>query len=252
MVVVDPFQKSLPLLQLVRIEWRGIGIEFPEHRMQLLPHRLPILHRGPDIGERALHITSDPLEKLGFRLAVHLAMHDGLGYRITGAFIGGQNLQQFPGIAPAQLHHWMDNLMGGQAAAVDGHAHRIDQKRHVIGNYLDDGVRRLPAVLLEPRVVDVDLGRPWHTVPGVIQMGHRRAVEIDRIELFEVRGSDAAEVLGDELPGRGAGLRRQLLPDEGVQRLDNFLDNRAARVCHQGPLESGLVTNGGREPRSKH
>ena len=44
--------------------------------------------------------------------------------------------------------------MDGQATALDRHAHRVDEEGHVVANHLDDSVRRLPAVLIQLRVVD--------------------------------------------------------------------------------------------------
>ena len=52
----------------------------------------------------------------------------------------------------------MDREVDQKAEAVQRHAHRVDQKRHVVVDHLDDRVGRLPAVLLDLRIVRPDLG----------------------------------------------------------------------------------------------
>ena len=76
-------------------------------------------------------------------------------------------------------------------AAAELHRHRVDEERHVVGDDLDDGVRRLPAVLLELRVVDADLGRarlalapseaPVRSAPPTLQVRKRGAVQVEQV-----------------------------------------------------------------------
>jgi hypothetical protein len=60
-------------------------------------------------------------------------------------------------------------------------------------------VRRLPAVHLELRVVDAHLRLAGRAAAGVVEVGERRAVEVDLAALGEVVGGDPAVVLADEL-----------------------------------------------------
>ena len=81
------------------------------------------------------------------------------------------------GVAP-QAHHRMNDQVRRQSTPVERHAHGIDEKRHIVGDNLNDRVGRLPTVLLELWVVHVNLGDAGLALLGVGQMGHRRAIEI--------------------------------------------------------------------------
>ena len=92
---------------------------------------------------------------------------------------------------------WMTR-MARVPASVQDHPYRVDQERHVVGDDLDDGMGRLPAVLLDLRVVDPDLRRARRAPPGEVEVCRRGAVEIAHLALREVVGRDARVVPVDE------------------------------------------------------
>ena len=71
---------------------------------------------------------------------------------------------------------------------------------------------RLPAVLLDLRVVDPDLGLARAPLLGEAQMGQRRAVEIERIALDQLgRRHRAVVVLEERLGHRGLRVRQPVV-----------------------------------------
>jgi hypothetical protein len=88
-----------------------------------------------------------------------------------------------------------------QALAIDLHRHRVDQKRHVVTDDLDHRMGRLPAVLLEARIVDANARAarlPAHEMPvtqhGPVEIGNGKSGEVVRIDLPEIL---ACEGLGE-------------------------------------------------------
>jgi hypothetical protein len=57
------------------------------------------------------------------------------------------------GAAPDAKHR-MHDRMQRESLPIDRHRNRVDQKRHVVVDDLDDRVIRVPAMLFENRVVD--------------------------------------------------------------------------------------------------
>ena len=99
---------------------------------------------------------------------------------------------------PVEPHHGMDDEVAGVPAAVQDHPHRVDQERHVVGDDLDDGVGRLPAVLLDSRVVDPDLRAARIAPAGEVEVRHRGAVQIARRAFGEVLGRRPDVVAAEE------------------------------------------------------
>jgi hypothetical protein len=81
------------------------------------------------------------------------------------------------------------------AAAGECHGHRVDEEGHVVGDDLDDAVRRHPAVLFERRRVGVDLHLAGAPSLQEVPVGERRAVEV---ELADVLGRRVRVVRANE------------------------------------------------------
>src|SRR5204863_297989 len=88
----------------------------------------------------------------------------------------------------------VDDQVDAVATAVELHSHRVDEERHVVGDDLDGGVGRAPAVLVELRVVDADLRRAER---ARLAADHRydewAALEADAREYFGGRESGALD-----------------------------------------------------------
>ncbi len=74
--------------------------------------------------------------------------------------------------------------MDGAPAASERHRHGIDEERHVVRDDLDNAVRRLPAVLLDPRCVHVHLRLALRPSLQEVPVRERSAVEVDFGEIL--------------------------------------------------------------------
>ena len=198
MVVLDPFEEGAHLFQLLAIDRRRRRLQIRDVPAQRLAHAAPVLDRSPDVVERGAHLRRHRVEHLLLGLAIGLDADHRLDDGSLAGFVDGTDRNDaavFPAMEP---HHGVDHEMARVPAPVQDHAHRVDQEGHVVGDDLDDGMGRLPAVLLDPRVVDPDLRRARRTPPGEVEVRRRGAVEIARLAFGEVVGRDARVIPGDE------------------------------------------------------
>ena len=111
----------------------------------------------------------------------------------------------------------------------------VDQERHVVGDHLDHRVGRLPAVLLDLRVVDPDLGLAGLALLAEAEMGERGAVEVQRVALEQIDGRHRPVVVADE----GLGPLRLAVGELVVQLIDHPLEQIRLLVlqpgCHGRP-----------------
>ena len=101
------------------------------------------------------------------------------------------------GIAP-DLHHRVDDEVDPVAEPPEFHRHRVDDERHVVGDDLDQRVRRLPPVLLEVRVVDPHLRLAGGPLLGQVLMRYGGAVQVQWITVREILGGNPLVVLANE------------------------------------------------------
>ena len=197
-VVLDPLEEGAGLRQLLRVDRRRRGPQVRDAAAKLLAHRRPVLHRGPHVVEGGVHLRAHRVERLLIGLTVGLDVDDRLDDGPVRLVVEREERLDAVAVAAAHAHHRMDDEVARVPAAVHHHPHRVDQERHVVGDDLDDGVGRLPAVLLDLRVVDPDLRRAGGAPPGKVQVRRRRAVEVGRTAFREVVGRDPRVVAGDE------------------------------------------------------
>jgi hypothetical protein len=133
----------------------------------------------------------------------------------------------------------VDDQVAGQPVANDRHAHRVDQERHVVAGEVDDGVGRLPAVLLDLRVVDVQLRRAALASAQQVEVGQRRTVQVGGIALGEVGGRGARVVVADEVAEQLAFVFGDLLVDQLEQALDDPLVLLHEALGHGDDLGGG-------------
>ena len=119
-------------------------------------------------------------------------------------------------VADDGMHQHVD----AELAAAELHAHRVHEERHVVGDDVDRRVRRLPAVLLERRVVDADARLAGLAVLAERPVRERGAVEVDRLAALQVRRGSAPVVLPDERFGFGDLLRGHPLANPFTDRFD--------------------------------
>ena len=191
-VVVHPLEQVAGLRELVRVDGSASASSATTSR-DALAHRRPVLDRGAHVPEHAAEAGAQPLELLRAGLPVDLDVDQRLGLPVLGA-----DLEQPALLVPANAHDRPDHEV--DRAPVPRHLHRdrVDEEGHVVDDGLDDGVRRLPAVLLDVRRVDVHLQLAGLPDAREVPVRERRSVEVEVAPVAQVVGSDVGVVRADE------------------------------------------------------
>ncbi len=217
-IVAKPPEKGRDLAQMGLVHRRGADLQFFDRLVHLGRHGAPILDGDANVLQHRRDLPVDCLDLLAFRLPIHLEMHPGFVMRTLDGTLG----QQIGDLALAVSHRrddGMDDQMDGQPQIVERHRHRIDEKRHVVGDDLHDGVIALPAVLLRIGVVDVDLALPRATdVPerpmrqrGAVEVFHPAVRDVFRRDVLVVQTHETLDGIGLVLaPALAHPLRRGL------------------------------------------
>src|SRR5579875_387687 len=92
----------------------------------------------------------------------------------------------------------MDHALDLVAGASQLHRDRVDKERHVVGQHVDDGVRRAPTVPLERGVVDAELDRARRVALIEAPVGERGSVEVEVLALDQILRWNPAVVLAHE------------------------------------------------------
>ncbi len=192
-VVVDPLEQVTRLRELVRRDRRHRLVESPEQTTDALAHRRPVVDRSAHVLEDAAQAGAHPLERLGTRLPVDLHMDQRLGQPFLAA-----DLEQPALVVPPDAHDRPDHEVDRSPAPRHRHRDRVDEERHVVDDRLDDGVPRLPPVLLDVGRVDVHLQLAGSPDAREVPVRDRRTVEIEVAPVGQVVGSDVRVVRADE------------------------------------------------------
>ena len=131
---------------------------------------------------------------------------------------------------PPHSDHRVDREVDQEPQAVQRHAHRIDQERHVVGDHLDDGVGRLPAVLLDLRIVHPNLGLARLALLAETQVRERRAVQVQGVAIDQVGRRHRAVVMAHERLGQP----RQGIVQLVVQAVGHALEQVGLLVLQPG------------------
>ncbi len=227
-VVHDPLEEGPGLGQVLGVDRRRVRVQVGDDLVRARDHRLPVVDGCPHVPEDAPDSGLQLGEMVGIGLAHDLRVDEGLEPAVGRVRVVREHVEELPVPVPPDARHRVDDQVHAAPEPVELHAHRVDEEGHVVVDDLDDGVRRLPAVLLELRGVDVDLGRARRALRGQVEVGERRAVEVGGAALEQVVRCDGAVVEADEdVEARGV-LRGE--PSAGV--LDRLLDQR--RLCFLG------------------
>jgi hypothetical protein len=117
-----------------------------------VPHRPPVGDRDPDVVERGDEVLAEQLQACGVA-AVDLHVDPGL--------VGGPLLDpDVRAVVADHPEHRVDDEVDAEPHRRHRHADGVDEEGHVVGDDLDDRVRRLPAVRDQVRVEDLDVGVP--------------------------------------------------------------------------------------------
>ena len=185
--VVHPLEQVASLGAVVGID-RG-GLELGDGVVDALTHRRPVLDGGAHVTEHAADAGTEPLQLLGpaWR-SISTWIID------SGRPSSTPTVEQPALLVPPNAHDRPDHEV--DRAPVPRHLHRdrVDEEGHVVHDRLDDGVRRLPAVLLEVGRVDVDLELAGRPHAGEVPVRDRRAVQVGCAAVAQIVGSDVRVV----------------------------------------------------------
>ena len=175
-------------------------------------------------------------------------MHEALADPLAVTLLRAEVVES-AGLVPPCYHHWVDDEMHAQPVPVQLHGHAVDQEGHVVVDDLDDGVGRLPAMLLEARVVDAQLGLARSALLAEAEVGQGGTIKVERVALDQITGRHVAEEALDEAfgePGVVAGELAANLADQLADQL-RLAILRARLHCRLPSFIVGL-----RHERSQH
>ncbi len=196
-----------------------------QHRVA---HCLPVADAGAHIGQHTGKVGFERTRGSGIGHAVDFHMHDRLGRAAVRDVAIGHALQ-LPRCITPDADHRMDERMHGKTGIGDRHADRIDEKRHVVGDHVDERTRTATAAdVLHP---DFRRLRRALADEGMHLCDQRRPRP--RLARLQVLDRHALQKGAREL--RRIGLT--ISTDQGGKLRENRVELRAARcvdVCHGG------------------
>ncbi len=238
-VVEQPVQEGDGLRDVARI---GLGrrrrLELADQILDLVDHRPPAGDHRPHVGQHVLQVSLDLPQHAGGAALVDVDMHVGFGDRAVADLVARRQRDDAAAGVALRRELRVDEQVDGQAEVVERHGDRVDEKRHVVVDDLDDRVRRMPAVLLDARVEDPDLDLAGLALRAELPQREGRAVQIFGIGADDVLGRDVVVVVADE-------QRRSLRPVAGEAVLD-LGDDRIDRLLLQrrGPFRHPVLSAG--------
>ncbi len=117
-------------------------------------HERPIRVGDAHVGEVALDFLSQGRERIGGHDAVDFDVLEGFEDPacVAGRVVASREIQQDSAAVAHDGKDRMGQEVQRESAARQGEADRVDEKRHVIADHLDDRVRRAVAILAQRRI----------------------------------------------------------------------------------------------------
>ncbi len=146
MVVQQPLEEGLDLaLFVLNRSKRGL-FHLRHDFTQLGFHRLEISHRHADFGQHLFDLAGEHRQFGGIGTTVDFQVHQRLMAHPFALGTLGQQLEQLAFGATAHAQHRGLQGVDAVATAVEFGTYRVDQKRQVMVQHLDNRVGRLPAI----------------------------------------------------------------------------------------------------------
>ena len=119
-----------------------------------------VIHHPGNIGQHRSELLVQPCQLIRLLNAINLQVHKRLWADIL---ISHRRLRKHQGVVSraAGSQHTVAQQVDGQPVLIQLHAQRVNDKRHIPVQDTDDSVCRMPTVLGELRINDLDqrLGR---------------------------------------------------------------------------------------------
>ena len=156
-VIGNPVQEVLRFLECGLVERQVLGWQRLGNGLHLRLHLRPIRHRRAHIIQRQRDVLAQVLDFLGTADMIDVEQHDRLGSALPALLVA--EIEDVTARIARHGENRMDHGMRGKTRLVDGHRHRIDQERHVVGGYCDQGVPAFESFAVLVRVEHADLCR---------------------------------------------------------------------------------------------
>ena len=196
MVVAEPGEESNGLSTLVGLDRRRVLLQGLHDVVQLSEHARPVLDCSALIIQHRSKVGGELIEQGGVALTVYLDVDERL---TDGVFVAlGGHAEQSSLPIPPEGDHRMHHRVDPQTVPTQRHAYRVDQERHVVSDGLDNGVRRLPAVAVELRVIGAHAGRVGRPTGRQAPVSDCSTVKVDRVDLGQVVRRRVGVVPADE------------------------------------------------------
>jgi hypothetical protein len=178
--VGEPAQQVDAVLDLGRLQRRRVHAQVLGGLHGQRAHLPEVLDRVAHVGEHALQVGLDRLERRVVGLAVDLDVDPRLDQHLAGHVLLAAAEHPARHVA-AHPHLGVDHQVHAEVVPVELHRDRVDQERHVVGDHLDHRVAGVPAVLVQRRGVGPDHGPALGAELGELSLGHRGTVHVNGV-----------------------------------------------------------------------
>ena len=162
---------------------------------RLRTHRLPVVDGVAHIAQHIQQVGAEVGQERRVGLAIHLEVHERLA---DSGVVFLREVDEMTLVVAAHGDDRMHDEVDAEAVARECHRDGVDEEWHVVGDDLDDRVRRVVAVLIEGGVGDPHERLARGSIFGEPQMGARSAFEVGSGMLARVGGIQMRVVEGDE------------------------------------------------------
>ena len=210
-----------------------VSLERGRDGFDLLEHRVPVAGGRGDVGEHPQDVVVQRRELAGVGGALDLDVQERLGQFVPDPGVGcRREPEEVPLVVAAHDDHRVHDELHREAVALELDGDGVDDERHVVGDDLDDRVRRLPTVGTRGRIAQPhgrDTGLALRGQAPVRLSGSGQVFDPQRLEVVE-RGFGVAV---DELRDARRLARRDERGGESAQSVEEIRAGILKRRRHQ-------------------